>query len=74
MNTTPIPTVITVFHKYVVYLLLTSFLSHKTHFTAKADFEDDIIDDGYDLTNLSCVKCGFFKDSLLVVLLKKQQH
>ena len=44
MNTTPIPTVITVIHKnvsnnyyYVVYLLLTSFLSHETHFKAKAD-------------------------------------
>jgi len=52
-------------------LTFNMFLSHKTHFKAKANIcfclhslKDDVIDDGY---NFSCVKCGFFKDSFLVV-------
>jgi len=68
-----------IFVLYVVYLLSTSFLSHKTNFKAKTDIcfclhtcslKDDVIDDGYDLNNPSCVKCEFCKDSFLVVLLK----
>jgi len=34
--------------------------------------KNDVIDDGKDLNNLSCVKFGFSKDSFLVVLLKKK--